>query len=54
MDHSTYTDCNLHVNTTSRAHHMTYMKLKANYDRDEAAVEPSEHEDTISTSSTSL
>lgn len=28
-DHSSYQDCNLHVNAEARAHHMTYMKLKA-------------------------
>ena len=29
-DHSTFEDCNLHVQCTARAHHMSYLKLKAN------------------------
>ena len=33
-DHSVITDCNLYLNLTARAHHLTYLKLKAvNNDR---------------------
>ena len=28
-DHSTYKDCNMHVKADAKAHHMTYMKVKA-------------------------
>jgi len=34
-EHSSYKDCNLHVKSKSRSHHMTYMKLKANFSAEE-------------------
>jgi len=50
-DHSSYQDCNLHVKASAKAHHMTYMKVKAS---GQAQKKEQVETDSISTSSATL
>ena len=49
---STYLDCNLHVKSTVNPHHMSFMKVTASFDAEEATAEADEN--MIKTSTASL
>ena len=48
---STYLDCNLHVKSTVNPHHMSFMKVTANFEAEEA---PAANDNVIETSTASL